>query len=241
MAKRGKKHTEVSAKVDASRQYTVDEAMGLLEETHYAKFDETVDVAVNLGIDPRHANQQIRAAVVLPNGIGKNVTVLVFASEDKAAEAREAGADYAGLDDLIEKISKENWLEFDVAIATPDIMSKVGRLGKILGPRSLMPSPKVGTVTSDVAGMVKESKAGRIEIRNDKNGVIHAPLGKVSFGKKSLKENFLALMDFLIREKPSSSKGVFMKKVSVSTTMGPGITVDITDLRNELKNIGVAA
>lgn len=241
MANRGKKYVEASAKVDASRDYSVEEAMALVSEAHYAKFDETVDAAVNLGIDPRHASQQIRTALVLPRGIGKKVTVLVFAGEDKAAEAKEAGADYAGLDDLIEKISKENWLDFDVAVATPDVMAKVGRLGKVLGPRNLMPSPKVGTVTSEVSKMVKESKAGRVEIRNDKNGVVHAPLGKVSFGKENLKENFLAFMDFLIKEKPSSSKGVFLRRISVSTTMGPGIGVDIADVRNELKNIGVAA
>ncbi len=241
MANRGKKYIEASAKVDASKDYAVDEAMALVSEARYAKFDETVDAAVNLGIDPRHANQQIRSALVLPRGTGKNVTVLVFAGEDKAAEAREAGADYAGLDDLIEKISKENWLGFDVAVATPDVMSKVGRLGKVLGPRNLMPSPKVGTVTADVADAIRKSKAGRVEIRNDKNGVVHAPLGKVSFGKENLKENFLAFMDFLVREKPASSKGVFLKRVSVSATMGPGIGVDIADLRNELKNIGAAA
>ncbi|MYE61288.1 MAG: 50S ribosomal protein L1 [Candidatus Dadabacteria bacterium] len=169
------------------------------------------------------------------------MTVLLFATDDKAVEAKDAGADYVGLDDIVEKISKENWLDFDVAIATPDVMSKVGRLGKVLGPRGLMPSPKVGTVTSDVANMVKESKAGRVEIRNDKSGVIHAPVGKVSFGKENLKENFLAFMGFLIKEKPVASKGIFLKRVSVSATMGPGIGVSVPDIRNELKSMGIAA
>ncbi len=241
MANRGKKYINVKKKVDAYKEYMVDEAMDLLVQTHYAKFDETVDVAVNLGIDPRHANQQIRSAVVLPHGLGKNVRVLVFAEDDKAEEARQAGADYVGLDDILEKITKENWLDFDVAIATPDVMSKVGRIGKVLGPRGLMPTPKVGTVTLDVASMVKESKSGRVEVRNDKSGVIHAPIGKVSFSKQILKDNFLAFMGFLLKEKPSTSKGVFLKKISLSSTMGPGIGVSITDLRNELKNLGVAA
>lgn len=241
MSTRGKKYIEVSAKIDSRKEYTVDEAMELAAQAHYAKFDETVDIAVNLGIDPRHANQQIRSAIVLPHGLGKKMTVLVFATDDKAVEAKEAGADYVGLDDIVGKISKENWLDFDVAIATPDVMSKVGRLGKILGPRGLMPSPKVGTVTSDVANVVKESKAGRVEIRNDKSGVIHAPVGKVSFGKQNLKENFLAFMSFLIKEKPVASKGVFLRKVSVSATMGPGIAVSVADIRNELKSMGIAA
>ncbi len=241
MTTRGKRYIDVSAKVDSRKEYTVDEAMELVVQARYAKFDETVDIAVNLGIDPRHANQQIRSALVLPHGLGKKITVLVFATDDKAVEAKDAGADYVGLDDMVEKISKENWLDFDVAIATPEVMSKVGRLGKVLGPRGLMPSPKVGTVTSDVANMVKESKAGRVEIRNDKSGVIHAPVGKVSFGKQNLKENFLAFMGFLIKEKPAASKGVFLKSVSVSATMGPGIGVSVPDIRNELKSMGIAA
>ncbi len=241
MAGRGKKYIDAREKIDPYREYTVDDAVDLVVQSRYAKFDETVDVAVNLGIDPRHANQQIRSAVVLPHGLGKNVRILVFAEDDKAEEAREAGADYVGVDDILEKIKKENWLDFDVAIATPDVMSKVGRLGKVLGPRGLMPTPKVGTVTSDVAAMVKESKSGRVEIRNDKSGVIHAPVGKVSFSKQILKDNFLAFMSFLIKEKPAASKGVFLKKISLSSTMGPGIGVSITDLRNELKNLGVAA
>jgi len=241
MTSRGKKYADVSAKVDTHKEYTVDEAMELVVQAHYAKFDETVDIAVNLGIDPRHANQQVRSALVLPNGLGKKVTVLVFATDDKAAEAKEAGADYVGLEDMVEKISKQNWLDFDVAIATPDVMSKVGRLGKVLGPRGLMPNTKVGSVTLDVANVVSESKAGRVEVRNDKNGVIHAPFGKVSFGKDNLKENFLAFMSFLIKEKPAASKGVFLRKISVSTTMGPGISINVADLRSELKSKGIAA
>ncbi len=241
MTTRGKKYIDASSKIESQREYAVDEAMELVATAHYAKFDETVDVAVNLGIDPRHANQQIRSAFVLPHGLGKKTTVLVFAADEKAAEAKEAGADYVGVDDMIEKISKESWLDFDVAIATPEVMSKVGRLGKVLGPRGLMPSPKVGTVTSDVASIVRETKAGRIEIRNDKSGVIHSPVGKVSFGKGNLKENFLAFMAFLVKEKPAASKGVFLKRISVSATMGPGIGVSVPDVRNELKNMGVAA
>lgn len=238
---KGKNFTEASEKVDRNHHYTVDEAVKLLQETHFAKFDSSVDVAVKLGIDPRQANQQIRTALVLPHGIGKDLKVLVFAKEDKAAEAKEAGADYAGLEELVEKITKENWLDFDVSIATPDVMSEVGKLGKFLGPRGLMPSPKVGTVTQDVAKAVKESKAGRIELKNDKGGVLHAPIGKVSFGDQKLRENFLSFMDSIIKLKPASSKGIFLRKVSISSTMGPGITVDTANLREELKTFEKAA
>ncbi|NIP31120.1 MAG: 50S ribosomal protein L1, partial [Candidatus Dadabacteria bacterium] len=187
------------------------------------------------------ANQQIRTALVLPHGIGKDIKVLVFAKDEKAAEAKEAGADYVGLDDLIEKISNQNWLDFDVTIATPDVMGQVGKLGKFLGPRSLMPSPKVGTVTTDVAKMVNESKAGRIELKNDKGGVIHAPIGKVSFGYDKLRDNFLVFMGSLSKIKPSASKGTFIRKVTISSTMGPGINVDVTNLRDELKGFDIAA
>lgn len=238
---KGKNFTEASEKVDRNHHYTVDEAVKLLQETHFAKFDSSVDVAVKLGIDPRQANQQIRTALVLPHGIGKDLKVLVFAKEDKAAEAKEAGADYAGLEELVEKITKENWLGFDVSIATPDVMSEVGKLGKFLGPRGLMPSPKVGTVTQDVAKAVKESKAGRIELKNDKGGVLHAPIGKVSFGDQKLRENFLSFMDSIIKLKPASSKGIFLRKVSISSTMGPGITVDTANLREVLKTFEKAA
>lgn len=238
---KGKNFTEASEKVDRNHHYTVDEAVKLLQETHFAKFDSSVDVAVKLGIDPRQANQQIRTALVLPHGIGKDLKVLVFAKEDKAAEAKKAGADFAGLEELVEKITKENWLDFDVSIATPDVMSEVGKLGKFLGPRGLMPSPKVGTVTQDIAKAVKESKAGRIELKNDKGGVLHAPIGKVSFGDQKLRENFLSFMDSIIKLKPASSKGIFLRKVSISSTMGPGITVDTANLREELKTFEKAA
>jgi large subunit ribosomal protein L1 len=238
---RGKKYVEAKKAVDPSNSYTVLEALNLIEQTKTAKFDETVEVAVRLGIDPRQANQQIRSALVLPHGIGKPVRVLVFAKGEKVKEAEEAGADYVGAEDLVEKISKENWLGFEVAIATPDVMSLVGKLGKILGPRGLMPSPKVGTVTFDVAKAVSEAKAGRIEIKNDKGGVVHAPIGKVSFGAAKLRENFLSFMDSLQRMKPSSSKGVFIRKIVLSNTMGPGIKVDFANVREELKGFEIAA
>lgn len=232
---RGKNYIEASKKVDKQSSYTVDQAVKLLEDTHFAKFDATVDVAIKLGIDPRQANQQIRSALNLPHGTGKDMKVLVFAKDDKVSEAKDAGADYVGLEELVEKITKENWLDFDVAIATPDVMSEVGKLGKFLGPRGLMPSPKVGTVTMDVEKAVKESKAGRIEIKNDKGGVVHAPIGKVSFGAEKIKQNFLSFMGTLIKMKPVSSKGAFLRKVTVSSTMSPGINVDTVDLREELK------
>ncbi|HSC33774.1 MAG TPA: 50S ribosomal protein L1 [Thermodesulfobacteriota bacterium] len=241
MAKQGKKYTEARNAVDAKTNYGLDDAIRLIEETKTAKFDETVEVAVTLGIDPRQANQQIRAGMVLPHGIGKDIRVVVFAKDDKQREASEAGADYAGLDDLIEKISKDNWLEFDVSIATPDVMNIVAKLGKVLGPRGLMPSPKVGTVTFDVAQAVKEAKAGRIEVKNDKGGVVHAPIGKVSFGTGKLKDNFLVFMETLLKMKPPSSKGVFVRKITLSNTMGPGIKVDFINVRDELKNAQIAA
>lgn len=240
MAK-GKNFKEAASKVDKSEFYSVDEAVKLIEQTHFAKFDASVDIAIKLGIDPRQANQQIRSALNLPHGTGKDMKVLVFAKEDKASEAKNAGADFAGLEEFVEKITKENWLGFDVAIATPDVMSEVGKLGKFLGPRGLMPSPKVGTVTIDVEKAVKESKAGRIEIKNDKGGVVHAPIGKVSFGAQKIKENFLSFMETIIKMKPASSKGAFLRKVSISSTMGPGINIDTLDLREELKNFDIAA
>ncbi len=239
--KRGKRYNEIRKKVDSGKQYSVDEALELIEETKSAKFDETVEVAVKLGIDPRHADQQIRTAVVLPHGTGKDVKVLVFAKDDKAKEAKDAGADYVGLEEYVEKISKENWFDFDVVIATPDVMSIVGRLGRVLGPRGLMPSPKTGTVTFDISKAVQEAKSGRIEIRNDKGGVIHAPIGKVSFGKDKLKENFLILMDVILRAKPSSAKGQYLRRITLSNTMGPGIDVDVNSVREELKRLEAAA
>jgi large subunit ribosomal protein L1 len=241
MAKKGKIYLEVSKAVDPKMNYAVDEAIRLIEQTKRAKFDESVEVAVKLGIDPRQANQQIRTGMILPHGIGKDIRVAVFAKADKQREAKEAGADHVGLEDLIEKISNENWLEFDVSIATPDVMSTVAKLGKVLGPRGLMPSPKVGTVTFEVAHAVKEAKAGRIEVKNDKGGVVHAPIGKVSFGFDKLKDNFLVFMDSLMKMKPPSSKGAFIRKITISNTMGPGIKVDVIDIRDTLKNFQIAA
>jgi len=241
MPKHGKKYDEVKKSIGTKETYALDQAMKLLEETKTARFDETVEVAVKLGIDPRQANQQIRAGMVLPHGIGKDIRVAVFAKDEKQKEARDAGADHVGLDDLIEKISGEGWLEFDVSIATPDVMNIVAKLGKVLGPRGLMPSPKVGTVTSDVAQAVKEAKAGRIEVKNDKGGVVHAPIGKVSFGPEKLKDNFLVFMDTLIKMKPATSKGTFVKRITVANTMGPGIKVDFVDVRDELKGSRAAA
>jgi len=241
VAKKGKKYNEVGGLVDTKANYKLAEAIKLIEETKTAKFDETVEVSVKLGIDPRQANQQIRTGMVLPHGIGKDIRVLVFAKGDKAEEAKAAGADHVGFEDLIDKISKENWLDFDVSIATPDVMSVVAKLGKVLGPRGLMPTPKVGTVTFEIENAVKEAKAGRIEVKNDKGGVIHAPLGKVSFGADKLRENFLVFMDSLVKMKPTSSKGTFVRKITVSNTMGPGIKIDYSDVREILKGFQIAA
>jgi len=241
VAKKGKKYNEVGGLVDTKANYKLAEAIKLIEETKTAKFDETVEVSVKLGIDPRQANQQIRTGMVLPHGIGKDIRVLVFAKGDKAEEAKAAGADHVGFEDLIDKISKENWLDFDVSIATPDVMSVVAKLGKVLGPRGLMPTPKVGTVTFEIENAVKEAKAGRIEVKNDKGGVIHAPLGKVSFGADKLRENFLVFMDSLVKMKPTSSKGTFVRKITVSNTMGPGIKIDYSNVREILKGFQIAA
>lgn len=241
MAKKGKKYTEVRKVVDPKASYVLDDAIKLLEETKTANFDETVEVAVKLGIDPRQANQQIRTGMVLPHGIGKDIRVAVFAKDEKQKEAKDAGADHVGLDDLVDKIMNKNWLEFDVSIATPDVMGSVAKLGKVLGPRGLMPSPKVGTVTFEIEKAVKEAKAGRIEVKNDKGGVVHAPIGKVSFGSDKLKDNFLVFMDSLVKIKPPSSKGTFIRKITISNTMGPGIKVDFVNVREELKGFQVAA
>ncbi len=241
MATKGKKCNEIRELVDPKKSYTVDEAIKLIEETKSAKFDETVEVSVKLGIDPRHANQQIRAGLVLPHGIGKDITVLVFAKGEKEKEAQNAGADYVGLEDMIDKISKENWLDFDVSIATPDVMSTVAKLGKVLGPRGLMPTPKVGTVTFDIEQAVKEAKAGKIEVKNDKGGVVHAPIGKVSFGSDKLRDNFLVFMESLTKMKPTSSKGTFVRKITLANTMGPGVKVDFVNVREVLKSFQVAA
>ncbi|MCD4689486.1 MAG: 50S ribosomal protein L1 [Desulfuromonadaceae bacterium] len=230
----GKFQKEAKAKVDRSRNYPVEEAMALVKDTAYAKFDETVELAVRLGVDPRKADQMVRGAVVLPNGLGKTVRVLVFAKGEKALEAKEAGADFVGGDDLVEKI-QGGWFDFDTAIATPDMMGVVGKIGRLLGPRSLMPNPKVGTVTFEVARAVEEAKSGKVAYRVEKAGIVQAPLGKVSFEEGKLQENFLALMDALVKAKPSSAKGTYLKKVTVSSTMGPGINIDVPSLQALLK------
>jgi len=229
------KHIKASKeKIDRNLTYQVDEALALLKETSYAKFDESVDVSVKLGVDPRKADQMVRGAVVLPNGLGKTVRVLVFAKGEKALEAQEAGADYVGGDDLVDKI-KGGWFDFDTAIATPDMMGTVGKIGKLLGPRGLMPNPKVGTVTFELARAIDEAKSGKIEYRVEKAGIVHAPVGKVSFDVENLKGNLLTLMDALFKAKPSTAKGTYVKKVTISATMGPGINIDVPELQALVK------
>ena len=231
MAKRGKRYREAATQVDRSHSYPFSEAMNLALTTSGGKFDETVEAAVALGVNPRHADQMVRGAVVLPHGLGKTVRVLVFAKGEKEKEALDAGADYAGGDELIEKI-KGGWMDFDKAVATPDIMGQVGRIGKILGPRGLMPNVKVGTVTFEVAKAVKDLKGGKVEFRVDRGGVVHAPLGKVSFGLDKLLHNLAALIDTIVRLKPTTSKGTYLKGIHLSTTMVPVIPVDPTDTKN---------
>ncbi len=237
MAKRGKKYLEALKKVDRTRRYPFDEAVKLALECAYANFDESLDIAVRLGVDPRKADQMVRGTVVLPHGTGREVKVLVFAKGEKEKEAREAGADYVGAEDLVEKIQKEGWLDFDKAIATPDMMSLVGKLGRILGPRGLMPNAKAGTVTFDVAKAVKELKSGRIEYRVEKAGIVHAPMGKVSFGPEKILDNIAVFMDAIIKAKPASSKGTYLKSIAISTTMGPGIKVDPSSVRDLLTRL----
>jgi large subunit ribosomal protein L1 len=221
-----KKHKEAKEKIDRNKVYSLEEAVALLKDVAHTKFDETVDVSVRLGVDPRKADQMVRGAVVLPNGLGKVLRVAVFAKGEKAQEATAAGADYVGGDDLVEKV-KEGWFAFDTAIATPDMMGTVGKIGKLLGPRGLMPNPKVGTVTFDVGRAVSEAKSGKVEYRVEKAGIVHAPVGKVSFEADKLVGNILALMDALIKAKPQTSKGTYVKKISLSSTMGPGINLDV--------------
>ncbi|MDD2558858.1 MAG: 50S ribosomal protein L1 [Desulfuromonadaceae bacterium] len=230
----GKNKVTAESKVDRSIKYSLNDALELVKETAYAKFDETVDLTVRLGVDPRKADQMVRGAVVLPNGLGKSVRVLVFAKGEKAMEAQQAGAEHVGGDDLVEKI-QNGWFEFDTAIATPDMMGVVGKIGRLLGPRGLMPNPKVGTVTFDVGRAVNEAKSGKIEYRTEKTGIIHAPVGKVSFDAQSLQGNVLALMDALIKAKPSTAKGIYLRKVSISSTMGPGVQVDVPDIQALVK------
>lgn len=224
--KHGKKYIESSKLVDTAKLYDVDEAMDLAVKTKIAKFDETVEVHVRLGVDSRHADQQVRGAIVLPNGTGKKVRVLVIAKGDDVDAALAAGAEYAGSDEYIAKIQNENWMDFDVLITTPNMMGLVGRLGKILGPRGLMPNPKAGTVTPDVAKAVAEAKAGKIEYRLDKTNIIHCPIGKVSFGAEKLKENMDALMGAIVKAKPAAAKGQYIRSCVIATTMGPGIKIN---------------
>ena len=228
--KHGKKYVDSAKKIEAAKLYDTAEAIALAVETKTAKFDETVEVHVRLGVDSRHADQQVRGAVVLPNGTGKDVRVLVFAKGDKADAAKDAGADYIGDADTAAKIMNEGWMEFDVVIATPDMMGTIGRLGKVLGPRGLMPSPKAGTVTMDVAKAVEEAKAGKIEYRLDKTNIIHCPIGKVSFGAAKVQENFDALLDAIIKAKPEAAKGQYIKSCVVATTMGPGVKINPSKL-----------
>lgn len=233
MANTGKKLKEALAKVDRSKSYPLKEAINLVKSASFVKFDETVDLVVRLGVDPRHADQMVRGAVVLPNGLGKTVRVLVFAKGEKEKEARDAGADYVGAEDLVAKI-QEGWFDFDTAIATPDMMGVVGKIGKLLGPRGLMPNPKVGTVTFDLDRAVKESKSGKVEFRVEKAGIIHAPVGKVSFDGEKLQENILALVDALMKAKPPAAKGTYVKKICLSSTMGPGVRCDISDVSAQI-------
>ena len=228
MPTRGKKYRDSIKLVDRQKRYdNIQEAMALVKSMTTTKFDASVDVAVRLGVDARHADQMVRGAVVLPHGLGKTVRVVVFASGEKEKEAREAGADFVGADDLVQKIS-EGWFEFDKVIATPDMMGKVGRLGRVLGPRGLMPNPKVGTVTTDVARAIQETKAGRVEFRVERAGIIHAPIGRASFDADKLADNFNALLEVLVKLKPATTKGTYVKSVTVSSTMSPGVKIDPT-------------
>ena len=228
MAKQGKRYQEIAKLVDKTKLYDVEEAINVLKQTAKAKFDETVELHIKLGVDGRHADQQIRGAVVLPHGTGKVKRVLVVAKGEKAAEAQAAGADFVGAEDIVQKIQSENWFEYDVIVATPDMMGLIGRLGRVLGPKGLMPNPKSGTVTFDVERAVKEIKAGKVEYRLDKNNIVHCSIGKVSFENEKIAENLSALMDAVIKAKPSAAKGTYLKSVTVTSTMGPGIKLAAT-------------
>ena len=230
--KQGKKYIAAAGLIDASKLYDPAEAMELVCKTATAKFDETIEIHARLGVDSRHADQQVRGAVVLPNGTGKTVRTLVFAKGDRANEALAAGADYVGAEDMVAKIMNENWFDYEVIIATPDMMGVIGRLGKVLGPKGLMPNPKAGTVTMDVAKAVADAKAGKIEYRLDKQNIIHCPIGKASFGAEKLTENFNALMGAVIKAKPAAAKGQYIKSLSVSSTMGPGVKVSSAKMGN---------
>ena len=226
MAKKGKKYQEALSKFDKNNYYNATEALGVVVEIASAKFDETVEAHIKLGVVSRHADQQVRGAVVLPNGTGKTNRVLVFAKGEKAKEAEAAGADFVGAEDLVTKIQSENWFDFDVIVATPDMMGLVGRLGRVLGPKGLMPNPKSGTVTFEVEKAINEIKAGKVEYRLDKTNIIHVPVGKVSFGKEKLAENFHALMEAVVKAKPSAAKGQYLRSVVVTSTMGPGVKIN---------------
>ncbi len=228
----GKKYTDSAALIEKNKLYDGHEALALVCQTAKAKFDETIEIHVRLGVDSRHADQQVRGAIVLPNGTGKTVRTLVFARGDKAKAAEEAGADFVGAEDLVAKITTENWFDFDIVIATPDMMGVIGRLGKVLGPKGLMPNPKAGTVTMDVARAVTEAKAGKIEYRLDKTNIIHCPIGKASFGAEKLAENFDTLMGAIIKAKPAAAKGQYIKSCVVASTMGPGVKVNAAKLGN---------
>jgi len=234
MAKRGKKYQQNSSELDRTVTYSLDEGLNIALKAKYANFDESLDLAVRLGVDPRHADQMIRSSVVLPNGTGKTERVLVFAKGEKVQEALDAGADYAGGDEFVEKI-QGGWLEFDKTIATPDMMGTVGKIGRVLGPRNLMPNAKLGTVTFDVGRVVSEIKGGKVDFKVDKSGIVHAMVGRSSFGIEKLKDNVVAFMDKLIQLKPASSKGIYLKVISLSTTMGPGVKVDPVDVRAQIK------
>ncbi|MEA3415576.1 MAG: 50S ribosomal protein L1 [Thermodesulfobacteriota bacterium] len=234
MPKRGKKYLESSKKVANETRYHFVEAVKRAIDSSYTKFDETIDIAIRLGVDPRHADQMVRGTVVLPNGLGKKIKVIVFAKGEKEQEALDAGADFVGSDDLIEKI-KDGWFDFDKAVATPDMMSSVGKIGRLLGPRGLMPNAKTGTVTFDVARAVDELKAGKIDFRVEKAGIIHVPMGKVSFGAEKIVQNLTALLEAIIRLKPASSKGAYLRGIAISTTMGPGVKIDTASVKDLAK------
>ena len=235
MAKVGKKYAAALKLVDREKRYSMDEAFDLLPKLKVSsKFDETVDLAVRLGVDPKHADQMVRGAVNLPHGTGKSVRIIVFAKGDKAKEAQDAGANFVGAEDLVNKIQTENWFDFDAAVATPDMMGVIGKIARILGPRGLMPNPKVGTVTTDVAKAVRELKGGRVEFRVEKAGIVHAPVGKLSFGPEKLRENARALIELLVKLKPSSAKGQYVKSIALSTTMGPGLKLDTNEIQGQL-------
>ena len=227
MAKKGKKYTQAVEKIDRAKLYDAPEALGLVAEIATAKFDETVEAHIKLGVDGRHADQQVRGAIVLPHGTGKTKRVLVFAKGEKAAEAQAAGADFVGAEDLVQKIQSENWFDFDIVVATPDMMGVVGRLGRVLGPKGLMPNPKSGTVTMDVAKAVAEIKSGKIEYRLDKNNIIHCPIGKLSFGAEKLADNYNALYNAIVKAKPAAAKGQYIRSIAVSSTMSPSVSLKI--------------